>query len=69
MDSLRSIHARVAALARYRRPDDPEVVVARAELARCLEETRVLRVKLGSLPPQACAGLLSVSETGRASRV
>lgn len=59
MDSLRSTHARVAALARYRSPDDPEVALAREELARCKEKTRVLRARIGSLPASACEQVLA----------
>lgn len=58
MQSLRSTHARVAALARRRAPDDPELVQAREELARCLEVTRSLRVRIGSLSPTLCEQLL-----------
>jgi hypothetical protein len=66
MDSLRSIHARVAALSRFRSPDDPDVAKAREDLARCKEETRVLRARIGSLPPSACAQLLTSPERAAA---
>lgn len=58
MDSLRSTHARVAALARYRRPDDPEMVAARAELALCKEQTEAVRERIRSLPAERWAPLL-----------
>lgn len=68
MDSLRSIHARVAALARYRKPTDPEFISAREELASCLARTRALRTRLGSVPPaSADAALTSAAE--RSARV
>jgi hypothetical protein len=52
------VHARVAALARHRQPDDPDVVTARAQLAVCREETTARRA-LGSLPPEARARFLA----------
>lgn len=58
MDSLRTTHARVAALSRYRRPDDPEVVAARAELALCKEQTEAVRERIRSLPSAAWSQLL-----------
>jgi len=58
MDSLRSIHARVAALSRFRAPDDPELAACRDELARCKEQTSVIRARIGSVPPAACTAFL-----------
>jgi hypothetical protein len=68
MDSLRSIHARVAALSRFRSPNDPELNATREELARCLEENRALRTRISSLPPGLCAQVLPAKEEAR-SRV
>ncbi|GAA3595230.1 hypothetical protein GCM10022295_90600 [Streptomyces osmaniensis] len=62
LDNLRSTHARVAALCRYRGSDDPEVVAARAELARCVEETRTIRDLAGKFPAALRAQLLDVTE-------
>lgn len=58
VESLRSMHARVAALARYRTPDDPEFVAARAELERCKEQADVVREGVSNLPPDLWAQLL-----------
>lgn len=58
MDSLRTVHARVAALSRRRAPDDPDLAAARKELALCKARTRELRARVSSLPPAACAKLL-----------
>lgn len=58
MESLRSTHARVAALCRYRDPDDPEVVAARAELERCKEQIGTARARISSAPPADWAQLL-----------
>ncbi|MFF2168152.1 hypothetical protein ACFVWP_46980 [Streptomyces sp. NPDC058175] len=65
MDSLRSTHARVAALLRYRDPDDPEVVAARAELERRKEQADYVREGISNLPPDMWAQLLP--SAGKAS--
>lgn len=59
VDSLRSTHARVAALSRFRPADDSELTAARSELAACKDQTRALRARISSLPPETCAQLLS----------
>lgn len=63
MDSLRSTHARLAALVRHRGPDDPEVDAARAELALHLSETRRIRDRLDSLTPDDRGRLLALLTT------
>ncbi|WP_406263592.1 hypothetical protein OIA45_49145 (plasmid) [Streptomyces chartreusis] len=62
MDSLRSLHARLAALTRHRAPNDPELVATREELARCKAQTRELRARIGGMSPSKCAQLLTTSE-------
>ena len=67
MDSLRTIHARVAALTRFRPPDDAELAAAREELARCLEQTRDLRARVSHIPPGICEQFLPPVERAPAS--
>lgn len=62
MESLRSLHARVAALARYRPQDDPEVVAARNLLAQRVEQARTVRTGIGELPPTSWQDLLTTPE-------
>lgn len=63
MDSLRTSHARVAALVRHRLPNDPELIEARRELARCLEQTRELRALVSTVSPTVLASLLHKETT------
>jgi len=60
VESLRSTHARVAALVRHRGPDDPAVIAARVELAQHLAETQTIRARLDGLTPEARQRLLVV---------
>jgi hypothetical protein len=62
VDSLRTLHARVAALSRHRHPGDPDIAAARAELERCKEANHALRVRISSLSPTVCAQLLPQPE-------
>lgn len=66
MESLRSTHARLAALVRHRAPDDPEVTAARAELERCKEQTRAVRTRISSVPPTVFEQLLTKHERASA---
>lgn len=59
VDSLRTAHARVAALTRHRGPDDPDVERAREELESCKEQTRRVRERIGGLSPAMCEDLLN----------
>lgn len=58
VNSLRSTHARVAALVRHRGPDDPAAAAARAELAQSRDVSRALRA-LETLSAEDCAQLLA----------
>jgi hypothetical protein len=62
VESLRSTHARVAALIRHRGQNDPEVAAAREELRQCKDATRTIRARVGSLPPARFEQLLIVVE-------
>lgn len=66
MDSLRPIHARVAALSRHRAPNDPEVADARQQLVACRDETRARRA-LNAMSPEARKRLLASLEGTPAS--
>lgn len=58
VESLSSIHARVAALSRHRSPEDPEVAAARAALVRCKKQTHELRSRVQSLPASVLVKVL-----------
>ena len=59
VESLRSIHARVAALARHRAPNDPEVAGAREQLALCRDQTNARRALNGMSPDDRARFLAS----------
>lgn len=58
MDSLRTTHARLAALLRYRDESDPDVIAARADLERCREQTNRARARISHTPSTLWAQLL-----------
>lgn len=65
MDSLRSTHARLAALVRHRGDDDPTVKAARLQLARYRDDAEAIRSALGALPPDALRLLTAMVDTDR----
>src|SRR5688500_16387964 len=61
VESITTLHARVAALARFRPADDPELVDCRRQLQRLTANADTLRSRIRTLPPDAWT-LDSVSE-------
>lgn len=62
VESLRSTHARVAALIRHRGPDDPEVAAAREQLAVCKAKAAADRKRVRAVPIDVWAQVLTAVE-------
>lgn len=51
MDSISTLHARVAALARHRGPDDPDLIECRRRLKQYTNNAEILRARIRKSPP------------------
>lgn len=53
MDSLPTLHARVAALSRFRSPDDPELLACRRQLEDVMGKVAAVREQISTMPPES----------------
>jgi len=65
VDSIRSTHARLAALVRHRGEHDPEVAAARQALELARTEGHDIRLRVGSLPASERHRLLTLAADTR----